>query len=499
MGGIFSKANRPKLSGAYVNFERRATATIPVQPGSVVAIPFTHDWGPLNEVVRTRTFAEWQAIFGGSDDTPAYRAVKQAFLGENVEGRGGAGEIVSFRMGGADVAAAEITLQNTSPADAITLTARYEGSRGNDLRVTTRDHAADANLNELLIYDGTVLLEQYVYADTDITDLAAQINGTGNYQGRGSDWVVASGVTSGTALANVTSQALTDGDDGSTLVAGDWTAMIEALDVEDFSVFVPFDLTDSGILASLRTWVADSNQMGKRFRAIFGGAADETAQDAIDRAGSLADPNILTVGVGTVTDETLGPDGTEIDLSTSQLAPRVAGILATRGEHQSLSGARIAGVRIKSGPTLAEQVTLFDEGVISLARDSFAAAPVHIATGNTTWTQADANADPSRPYREYRNPKYVATMGGIEMDLSRYADSINVRGKAISPAVRDAVAAKAKEILLDRQSQGVIQPGWTVGIDQNPPPTDEDEFIALQIGVKFAPSLEQLFFTVSIG
>lgn len=493
MGGIFSKANRPKLPGAYFNFVPTPVTPVPSSPGTTVAIPFTHDWGPTEEIVHCDSFQDFQAVFGSSDDTPGYLAVLQAFLGENVDGRLGAGSVTAYRMVGSAGAKAAHTLVNTagSPANALVLTARYDGTRGNDLRLTTQDHVADSAKNELIVLDGSTVLETYVYDDTDIAGLAATINAT-------SDWITASELVTGTSLAAVSGVALTTGNDGTTLIAGDWTAMMTALATEAFGVFVPFDLTDSGILASLKTWATAQNNAGYDFEVVVGGGTDESEATAATRSGTLASPLFLNVGVGHVTDTSNGPGGTEIDLSPSQLAPRIAGVLAARGEYLSITGARLQGVDLPVGATPDQQVSAFDDGVVVLARDS-ALVPTHIAVGLTTWRASDAASDPSRPYLTYRQPKYVRTMQGLALDLTAYARDEVLGLRPITKATRDAVVAETKRLLDQREQSGVLESGWTVGIDQDPPPTDEDEFIALAISLKFGRALEQIYFSISVA
>ena len=224
MPGIFGKANRPKLPGAYFNFQNQIAQAVPAAPGSVCAIIFTHDWGPLDVATRCSSFSEFQAIFGDSDDTDGFLAVKQAFLGENLDGRNGAGEVVALRINGSAGAEAAITINKTGGGAGITLTAVYEGTVGNALTATVTDAAGSTD--RLTIYKGTVEVERYEYTQTDITDLAAQIN-------KFSDWVVASGVSTGTALDQATDGPLIGGNNGTTLVNADWTAGLNVLETEN--------------------------------------------------------------------------------------------------------------------------------------------------------------------------------------------------------------------------------------------------------------------------
>lgn len=490
MGGIFSKANRPKLPGAYFNFENRAADPIPSSPGTAVAILFRNDWGPTDTPVRCSSFSAWQAIFGDSSDTEGYAAVRQAFQGEGgVNGRYGCGEVVAVRIDGSSADAAAITLAKTGGGAAVTLTAKYNGTAGNDLSVEVT--TVGGSVDRLRVLKGAVEVERYDYADTDITALAADI--TAN-----SDWIVPSAVTTGTDIDQATDGALTGGDDGTTLISADYTDALDLLEVEPFAVFCAANLTDSTIATAVATWVANTNETGKRFFGVFGGADAEALATAQTRSSDNANPNVLNVGAFTLTDSLNGPDGDPIDLSSAQVAPRFAGIVAGRGEYASLVGARLPGTVIKTGLTYAETSDAYDSGVITVARDSNAASPVYVRVGLTTWTQDDADSDPSKPYRTYRQPKYVRTMHGIETDLTADAEARIGLGSVDENARTSAVGA-AKAMLAAREAQSVIQPGWTVGIDQNPPPTDEDEFIALSLSASFGRSLDQVFWTATVS
>jgi hypothetical protein len=90
--------------------------------------------------------------------------------------------------------------------NAITLTGASTRARyGNQLTVTVDgDHAADpTNKLDVVLYLAGSEVERYTFAKTNITDLAAQINGTTPYTAsyQASDWATAGTVTSGTALS----------------------------------------------------------------------------------------------------------------------------------------------------------------------------------------------------------------------------------------------------------------------------------------------------------
>lgn len=483
MSGTFSKDNRPLRPGAYFAFE--AIQATPPPPGlaGIVAIPFTSDWGPSEVPTLLRSFAEFKAVFGDSTNTMGYRSVRQAFQGEGLPGFGGAGAVLAYRMSGSAAAKASHALTNTTPVTAITLTAIYEGSFGNNLNVTIQDNAADSTKDQLLIYRGSTLLETYTYVDANVADLVAQINANSN-------WVTATQSVTGVSLTHVTAASLTAGNDGSTLVAGDWTAMMSGIETQRFAVMGAEFPTDSPTLTALKTWVDAKRAAGKMFRVVVGGALNENSATAIARAQSFNDEAFLVIGQGSVQDANLGV------LSTTMLAPRIAGAAAARGESRSLTYSRYTDLTILVGATDSEILAGFAAGLMVLSQDSNLDAPVRIEKGLTTYT---ITTNPDKPYLIYRDPKFIATMDAIQMELTEFAEQ-NVVGKlTVNGSTRSFVRAAISTTMRNREAAGIVQPGWTVDDDLDPPPTPQDDFMQFVIGMTFGRSAEQVYFTASVG
>lgn len=482
MPGTFSKSARPKRPGAYFNFVATQREQVLPSSAATVCVPVTSDWGPFKTLTLCDSLADYQAKFGPTTTTPGYIAVHQAFKGEGVPGRGGAGQVLVYRTGSSSAARASRGLNNTTPARALTLRAVYEGTYGNSITVTTQVNAEDNTRADLLLYVGGLLVEEYTYSARDIRGLAAEINAI-------SDWVEATADVDGVALAAVTSQALTGGNDGGTLTTGDWTDVFDAVETARFGLFAPYNLTDPTVMAALKTWAANLNIRGKRFMTVVGGALDEGVVDANTRSASLAHPDIVNIGVGGVEDDLHGT------LSTAQLAPRIAGILAARGEERSLTYALLAGVRARNFPTEQAISAAFDRGTVVLSQTNNANASVRIEKGLTTYTGGDEN----RPYLIYRNPKYVRTMHGIETELTEWAEQFVIGLLQVNEQASAFVLGEARARIGARVDRGVLQPNPTVVIDPDPPASAEDEFIALLYGVRFGRSVEQVFNTVNIG
>jgi hypothetical protein len=194
--------------------------------------------------------------------------------------------------------------------------------------------------------------------------------------------------------------------------------------------------------------------------------------------------------MGSVLDSTLGT------LSTSQLAPRIAGIMAAKGEAQSMTYSRLAGVTPLVGASAADILTAYDAGVMVLGRDSNPDAPVRIEKALTTYV---VKTNAQKPYLIYRNPKYVRTMQGLQMELADWSDSNIIGRTAVSDKTRQFVVGEARTRCQRRVDLGVIQPDFTCVIDPNPTPSDTDEYVAVLIGLGFGRSVEQVFFTIQVA
>lgn len=490
--GTFSKSARPVLAGSYMNFSIVSPAQVAQSVGRTVALGFTHNWGPLEVATPVDSLAEFVAKFGADVNNPTsgYIAAYEAFKGEGSDQFGGAGQVICYRMGGAAAAKATRVMQNTTPAAAMTITAKYEGTVGNGLRITTQDHAADATQNELLVLNGTVLLETYLYLDTDIADLVAQINAN-------SAWISATQTITGVALGATSSVALTGGNDGTTLLGTDYTQAMASLEVQKFGILVFENLTDSTIQASVKTWAQAQNAAGRRFFTVFGGALDENITTAAARSGTFNDPDILNVGVGSIRDNNLlNSAGVPLVLSTAQLAPRIAGVLANRGERYSLTFAKLVGVDLLNGPSTTDIVRAYDTGVIVLGRSSDRLGTVRLEKGLTTFT---TKTDAARPRAIFSVPKYVAVMHGLQEDLVTWADENIIGQTTVDNDTRTAVLAQANVFMQQREDYGGVQEGWTTYVDPSPPPSDDDPFIAIVISAKFGRSTEQVYFTAQLG
>lgn len=484
MAGRFNKDLRPVLPGSYFAFVAESPVEVIPNPGATVLVPIVHDSGPVDTAVLVVSPAEFDAVFGNSD-TAGRRAVMWAFLGENVSGKFGAAAVIVYRMAGSAIASATKALTNTTPVTALTLTALYPGSRANAFRTTTMVSPTGGN-KLLRIYDGATLVEEYDYLATDITALAASVNARSPY-------FSAVANVSGVALADVSLSAVAGGNDGSTLATSDWADMETAVEYEAFGVMVPYDLTDSGVIATMIAWLQAARDRGKRFTLVLGGAIDEAFTSHKTRAAGYNDEDVVAFGTGRIADSSLYTDGTELEISTSQFAPRVAGSVARRGEKYDLVNARFGGARVITGVTLAQAQIAAVSGMTVLTRDGNRDNPTKIGDGVTSYQ----GNDPTKPARIYNRIKFMRTLQGIETEITSDQEGDFIEGQGVTDRTRDLAIGRAKTII-GRRVPDIVRPNPIIVLDTDPPPTDDDDFVQIRYGVELVPGLRQIFNTVRI-
>lgn len=437
---------KPIIPQTRIGFTGAQTPRIPPSIGSTVAIPLSHDWGPmgseLSDIEVLDSFEAWTDKYGDSD-TEGRTAVAMAFLGFGVLGAGGAGGVIPYRMGASSVRAAA-TIQNTagSPVNALTLTALWAGTRGNDISFVLDADPADASNDRLRIRFKGVVVETYTYPEANVTQLGAAINSR-------SEWITAAVLVSGTALATTSGTSLAAGANG-TVNAGEYTAAMDALEFQPFTLIAPANLTDSGIQASFLTWVRSQESSNRPVIWAVGGAADETLDTALTRSTALTDPHVVNLGVGTYHDDLL-----DKDLSTAQLAPRIAGILAAAGRSTALTGAELGGLHVvgTTGPTTAEAEVAVQRGLTVLMRTDSPDADLRIAKGVTTFV---STTDAARPLEIFSEPRFIRIMDLFIREMRQWGDRKIIGKVPVNADTRDAVRQQGGKLIDELLREGLI-------------------------------------------
>lgn len=484
---------RPVIPGTVLRFVGQSIPRIQASAADTVCVPIVHDWGPLGHdapgisgreggLQEMLDFQEFTDVFGDSD-TAGRTAVAGAFAGQGLPGAPGAGAVLIYRMAGTAKAKATLTIKNTATVSALVLTARYYGSRGNSYAVAIDVDPTNETRDRLRVLLNGATLETYAYTKTDVVSLATAINAR-------SQILKATESATGTGLVHTAGTNLATGADGATLTAEDHLSALEAVEFSPFSILSPYDVESSELLAAYVSWIALQDEANRPVMLVCGGKAGETIDEAVERTNSIQNPHVVNVGVGTYHDDLLGKE-----LSTAQLAPRIAGILAARGKKASLTYAGISGLHPvgETSPASDAIETAVESGVVVLMRSSNPEAELQIAKGVTTWTTP---TDPARPVEVFGDPRLIRIMDLYVREMKAWGDKIVIGALPVNDDTRGLVRGKARELQDTLVQDGLILPGGEMlgGVEVPKPfvnvdaPTDPNalDTVPYEFGWQFA-------------
>lgn len=500
MTSFANPLSRPELAGLYWDWETEDKPTTPPSTAAIEAVVGEHDWGPANVPTLCTSWPDFTKKFDTSMTDLAV-AVYGAFRGEAVNGRGGAGAVLVYRIGatsgGSALHKATLALSNTTPVVAVTLTALQPGTKGNTIAATVQPGAASGTTELILLVDGSVE-ETYVFPSTTLDVLVAAIN-------LKSSWVSATLGTNGVALASVSAVAFATGADGSPAAGGDWTLMTGAMDQARFAGLAPANLTDPVILASLKAWAADRNSRGLRFWFAEGGVSNEAQSAASARAQAINGPNVLVLGMGLLHDDLL-----DLDLTSAQLAARYLGARLARGEAADDFYVRFADLSVAQTGVLAtldEQVSAINTGLIVFSVDSDPTAPIFIREAVTSYSDDSASprlpdGTPQQPVKLWKRVKNIATQQAVEREAMEWATAPGgpfEAGLAVDDKGRGLVIGYFKTLYQKRVDGRIIQAGFSVALATDVPQTDDDDFMVIDHGFHPIRSVRQIFNRVRMG
>ncbi|PYI52544.1 phage tail sheath family protein [Paenibacillus flagellatus] len=483
-GGTWSTTDRPVLPGMYMNFQAAAIAA--VQPGArgVVALPVKAHWGPVKQFVEITSLTGADDMFT-SDETggaTAYSALKLALLG-------GARTVLAYRIADADAAKASCTLQDTAgtPENVVKLEAKYPGERGNRFKVTVQTNPVDASKKDIRLFEGTTLLKTFTFAAGTAQAAVDTVN-----QDPANKWIVATNLADGNGqLKDGSSFPFGGGDSGiDGVAAGDYTNALSACETQEFNLFALDGVSDSGIQASVVSWVNRVRSEGKPVIAVLGGsAADDTGATAVSAATSRSavynHEAVVNVGTGAVLDG--------VSYSSAQLSAYVAGLIAGQKLSESTTYAPAPFQDVTRRWTRSEQEQAAASGVFLFVHDGKRVKALRGVNSLTSLRQGQSNA--------WKKIRTIRVMDAIQSDLAGSAEAGYI-GKVNNTAEgRLALIGAAKQYMQSLAQSGVIEAeGWDVYLNpQYYGPTavftPEPDQVYLNWEARLTDAMEQIFGT----
>lgn len=215
--GRFDKVIGRIRPGAYINVDSNTQPSVSLGARGSVMIPLVNTWGPNETLIKIE-----------ADNITA----ADAFLGNSVgnilllnEAFKGASTVIVYNINKGE--AAKVT------KDDLTITAKYPGTRGNDIKVTCTAIPDEGFAVSVIL--GTDIVEEFV-----VSDMAALTEAESQY--------AIFTATTGGMLAAFTSVSLTGGT-STAVTKGDITKMLDAVEDEPISA-IAFPFTEEDMKAA---------------------------------------------------------------------------------------------------------------------------------------------------------------------------------------------------------------------------------------------------------
>ena len=479
-GGAWSPTELPVLPGLYLNFQTAALAAIRPGTRGVVVAPVRAHWGPVREFVEITSESGITENYTNDETNgaTAYTTLRFALLG-------GASKVLAYRLADSNAAKALKTLKDSAAMDVLTLTAKYEGARGNGFKVTVRDNPLDpVNKKDILLYEGTTLLSTFTFdKGASIVDNAVAVinNDTSN------KWITATKIATGDGtLADITTQVFTGGDSGiAAIAAADYTDALAAFETQEFNLLTLDGVTDSAIQTSVQSWVDRVRGEGKGVIAVMGGpAADDIASDAVSKATARSagwnHEGVVNVGTGAILNGA--------SYSSAQVAAYVAGLIAGQKLSEATTYAATPFDDVTRRWTRSEMEQAVTGGVFLPFHDGRMVKCLRGMNSLVTLRQGQNNS--------WKKIRTIRVMDAINSDLVRTAEDSYIGKVNNTEEGRLALVGACKQYMQTLAQGGVIEAsGWDVYLDPdyhgaNPPNTPEPDQVYLKWEARLTDVME---------
>lgn len=264
-GGTWKKQNK-RQPGVYINVRSDMDPVTKLGERGVVAICEPLPWGPEGTITALGPDDDCTPYIGyGNNDTQAL-FLREIFKGS--DRTSGPGQVLLYRLSGKDASRA------TAASDIINATAKYNGTRGNDIRITISASGKNHTVQTMV---GTEI------KDTQEVQSAGEL--------KGNDWVEFGDGT----LAESAGIPLTGGKDG-TMDVSSYEAFLDALEGYTFNVLI-YDGADDAVQSAYAGFIEHMREsIGKKCQAVMADidGMDSEAVISVRNGVRLSDGTVIT-------------------------------------------------------------------------------------------------------------------------------------------------------------------------------------------------------------
>lgn len=443
-GGTFTSQNKVR-PGVYIRFRSNSGMGLTVGSRGTVAICEPLSWGPVAQVMEIEAGEDMTPYTGYDMTAPQNRFLNEIFKGTNRTAA--PNRVLLYRPTATSSAQASATI---SP---LTVTARYPGSRGNDISVVITELTEPENtFTVATVVDGEIVDQQTAETVEELT-----VN----------EWVTFSGT--GALTAN-TGMALTGGEDG-TVQSAAYSAFLAAIEPYPFDVLI-YDGNDSTVQGA--------------FEGFIERIANDSGVYAQLVAAGLTNPDsrfVVNVNSGVTLE-----DGTA--LTPQQVTWWAGGALAGARYNESLTYAQYPGaVDVSPKRTNSDYEQALSSGEFVLFADNGVVKVEQDINSLVTYT-----TDISKPYHKNR---VIRLLNTIANDIYRQFSDGYIGVVNNNEAGRMQFKSAIVGYLLDIQANEGIQnfDAEDVTVEAG---TDIDA-IVVDLAIQPVDSVEKIYVTITVN
>lgn len=440
MGGTWTTQNKV-LPDVYINFKSEAQALGKLGERGILAVPAHLPWGKEGvTTLEASTFMQNSlAAIGFNAVDPRIRHIAAALSHVN--------KVLIYRLG------AKEAVKASTVSGSLTATAKYGGSRGNDLKVSIQ-----SNIDMLGFFNVITYLDQ---EEVDIQTVEKAEDLVSN------DFVDFSGTGELTDAAVTSLEGGADDSGG----AGEYTAALAAFEAEEFDVLaVP---TEDSVIKSLATAYTKRlrENEGKKFQTVLCNYPEADHEGVISLKNGVVTADGLTV-------------------EPTYLVWEIAAMEAGANVNQSLTYAVIPNaVDVSPKYTKTELVQAISNGEMVLTADNGQVRIVQDINTLKTFTMDRG--------KYFSKNRIIRTLDAIANDISRVFKQ-HFLGKVSNDADgRNLFKAEAVSYLESLQDMGAIQ-NFHSQKDIEVLPGKDSDSIGINLWIQAVDSVEKIYISVTV-
>jgi len=468
-GNFFTAGEAKTRPGVYQRYEKGVSSLYAGAQDGVVAVLIAAAWGELGYVYEIGGVADAVAAFGNGDGA---NLINEIF-------NGGAKKVYATRVGTGG-ANATMILKDTSasPANAISVTAKYEGNRA--LKFVLRPVIGDSTLKEFVLSESGIVLERIRFAVSASGEVDALV--AAGAKSKYLNFEKVGGYTGTGVLGSVPTETAFTAGTNPTVAAADYSDGMLAIEPYRYNA-VCVDTEDTAVHALLAAFTNRVYQDGKTGFAVIGEPLSVALATRQTHAAAMNDYNVIYVGGGWY-------DSNGNLLEGRRAAARVAGMVASTPSNKSITHMMIAGaVKAAEKLTNTQFETCIKSGMVTFSESP--SGYVWVEQGITTLINPSGDDDVG--FKKIKRTK-------VRFELfDRVNDTVApLLGQVNNNADgRASVIQLVNGVLLAMANEGKIETDYEVIEDSSNPATGESAWFL--IGFKDVDALEKVYLVYKVG